>query len=334
MAGPPHVRSVTPPLAAKPFDADDPRALALVQGKIPRDAVPRLDATPVHLIGVPFDGAVTGRKGAAEGPAGIRAAFRYFGTYDVDNDTDIAGLDVTDQGDLEVSADTATVHARLAEAVAWSLRSGALPMVMGGDNSLSYGALAGLARTRPGRIGIIVVDAHYDVRATKEGVITSGTPYRRILTELTGLPGQVAGRDLVEVGIRALANSRHHAKVASDLGIQVISAAEVHERGIRAVTSDVLSRVAGVDHLWFSLDMDGIDPAHAPGVSAPIPGGLATNDLLHLVRRAAQERSFAGIDVTETAPPLDPTGNTSRVAALALLTAMSGLVQRDLAKDT
>lgn len=332
MAGPPHVRPVQPPVAARPFDPHDPRALALVQGAIPRDQVTRVDAPPVHLVGVPYDETVPGRKGAAEGPAGIRAAFRYFGTYDMEHDVDIAGLEVTDHGDLDVTGEARVVHGWLADAVGWSLRAGAVPIVLGGDNSISYGAVLGLARERPGRIGILVVDAHYDLRETKDGVITSGTPYLRILTELGDTPGRVAARDLIEIGIRPLANSRYHAEKARALGIEAVTAPDVHERGIRAVTAAALARLAEVDHLWLSLDMDGVDPAHAPGVSAPVPGGLSAHDLLHLVGRAARHPGFAGLDITETAPPLDATGNTARLAAHAVLTALVGLAGRDQAK--
>ncbi len=334
MARPPHVHGVTPPLKAKPYHPHDPRALNLVQGAIPEDAVPRLAAAPVHLVGVPYDATVPGRKGAADGPRGVREAFRFFGTNDMTTDTDIAGLQVIDHGDLDCVEDARETHTRLADAVEWIRKQDAVPFVVGGDNSITYGALDGLARTSPGRIGILVVDAHYDLREVEDGHISSGTPFYRILHELDPqLPGRVRADDLVEVGIRPFANSGYHTRLARELGIHVITDMEVREKGIQEVTRHALEALAEVDHLWVSVDMDGVDPAHAPGVSAPIPGGLQPHELNHLVRAASVDPRFAGLDINETAPPLDPTGNTSRVAALCLLHAMAGHAERDQSKD-
>lgn len=334
MAQPPNVHPVDPPVKAKPFDPHDPRALNLVQAAIPEDAVARLAAAPVHMVGVPYDDTVPGRKGAAEGPAGIREAFRFFGTHDMTTGSDITGLQVRDHGDLECSDDPATTHKRLGDSVQWILEQQGVPFVVGGDNSITYGAIEGLARNKKGRIGIVIVDAHYDLRAPKNGHISSGTPFYRILHELEpDLPGRVEGHDLVEIGIRPLANSGYHTRLARELGIHVITDVELRETGIQAVTEKALSCLDEVDHLWMSIDMDGVDPAHAPGVSAPIPGGLQPHELNHLVRTVARDPRFAGLDINETAPPLDPTGNTTRVAALSLLHAMMGHAERDQSKD-
>jgi formiminoglutamase len=333
MAHPPHVSPAPVPLKAKTFNPKDPRALNLVQGAIPEDAVPRLDAAPVHMIGVPYDTTVPGRKGAAMGPAGIREAFRFFGTHDMTTGTDIAGLRVADHGDLLCEEDPRVTHRRLSDAVCWVYQNHGVPFILGGDNSITYGAVEGLARSRKGRIGIVIIDAHYDLREVEDGHISSGTPFYRILHEIDeDLPGRIEGKHLVEIGIRPMANSGYHAKLASRLGLTVITDSRLRRDGIEKVTKTTLQALGDVDHIWFSVDMDGVDPAHAPGVSAPIPGGLQPHELNHLARTIARDTRFAGLDINETAPPLDPTGNTTRVAALCLLNAMAGHVERDQSK--
>lgn len=326
----PGVRAVEPPVPAKPFDPDDPRALQLVQGLIPADAFPALGSRAVHLLGVPFDASVSGRRGCADGPRGIREAFRYATTYDVERDVELASLEVVDHGDVVVDqADTRTTHARAADAVGAIVASGGVPFVMGGDHSLTYAHIAGLAEAVEGRIGIVVIDAHYDLRQPKDGHISSGTPFWRILNELPGTAGgSVAGRDIVEIGIRPFANSAHLAQVARDHGVVVHTASQVRRDGIEAVTEATLEHLEGVDHLWLSIDMDGVDQSHAPGVSAPSPGGLMPHELDHVAFEVARHAAFAGLDVLETAPPLDPTGNTARVAALSMLHALAGHASR------
>lgn len=327
----PDVAPVIPPVAARPYDGHDVRALQLVQGVIPRHAFHDVDVAPIHMVGVPFDGAVAGRKGCSDGPRGIREAFRYFSTFDVSSGTELAGMRVRDHGDVIVDqADTRTTHARAADATGAIVASGGIPFLMGGDHSLTFAHVSGLAEAVEGRIGIVVVDAHYDLREPVDGHISSGTPFWRILNELPEeLGGTVAGADIVEIGIRPFANSAHLTKVADDAGVSVHTAEAVRSRGIEAVALETLATLRGVDHLWLSIDMDGVDQSYAPGVSAPTPGGITPEDLAHLARAVAGDVRFAGLDVLEVAPPLDPSGNTARVAAATLLHAMAGHRSKD-----
>jgi formimidoylglutamase len=297
---------------------DDPRFLDLL--------VPDAVDADILLAGIPFDGAVIGRKGCRDGPTAIREAFRYLGGWDPSG-LSLRGTRVHDLGDVPVRDDDVLAAHLLAQD---HLRSAILAdrplVVLGGDNSLSYPTFRALHERHGGRWGLVVLDAHYDLRP-HEGTPTSGTPYRRILEEAPGRP--VAGRNLCEVGIRPWANAPGLAAYAQEQGVQVFPVAEVRRRGMAAVAEEALRRAAdGVDHLMLSVDIDGLDQSVASGCSAPGAGGLSYDEAAHLVRAVASHPKCRAMDLVEVAPGLDPTGNTARTAAQLVAEAVAGFTAR------
>ena len=285
---------------------DDPRFLDCF--------VPMAKDAHLLLAGVPYDGAVIGRKGCRDGPTAIREAFRYLGGFDPATARSLAGLRIHDLGDAPVvEGDTNKTH-RLVEGVLAAAATRHQPLVvLGGDNSLSYATFRALHAIHGGRWGVVVLDAHYDLRP-HDGQPSSGTPYRRILEEVPGDP--VAGKNLAEVGIRPYANAPSLAAYAKEHGVTVIPAPEVRAKGIAAAARKALAAAGqGVDHLFLSVDIDGLDQSIAPGCSAPGAGGLTFDEAAHLVEAVAADPRCRGMDLVETAPGLDPTGNTARVAA-------------------
>lgn len=285
---------------------EDPRFLDLF--------VPHAAEADLLLLGIPYDGAVIGRKGCKDGPTAIREAFRYLGAWDPSLRRSLKGLRVHDFGDVPVQGnDTLHVHRQAEGHVALALASRKPLVVLGGDNSLSYATFRALHQTYGGRWGVVVLDAHYDLRPY-EGQPTSGTPYRRILTEVPGEP--VKGRNLVEVGIRPYANSPSLAEFAQQQGVVVLAMADVRRRGMADVAREAVATAGdGVDHLFLSVDIDGLDQSIAPGCSAPGAGGLTFEEASALVEAVAADPRCRGMDLVEVAPNLDPTGNTARVAA-------------------
>ena len=287
---------------------DDPRLLDLL--------VADAKGAGLLLAGVPFDGAVIGRKGCRDGPTAIREAFRWIGGWDADRGRSLRGLRIHDLGDVPpVEGDTRATHdaVRLHLAQALAANGGPPLVVLGGDNSLSYATFRGLHEAHGGKWGVVVLDAHYDLRPV-EGSPSSGTPYRRILTEVVGRP--VRGPNLVEVGIRPYANAPSLAAFARQQGVRVLPVGEVRRRGMAEVAEEALAQAGdGVDHLFLSVDIDGLDQSIAPGCSAPGAGGLTFDEARVLVEAVAADRRCKGMDVVEVAPNLDLTGNTPRVAA-------------------
>lgn len=285
---------------------DDPRFLDLF--------VPHAADAHLLLAGIPYDGAVIGRKGCKDGPTAIREAFRFLGGHEPEKGLSLRGLRIHDLGDAPVvTGNTKDTHRVVEGVLAGTLHAAKPLIVLGGDNSLSYATFRALHAVHKGRWGVVVLDAHYDLRPT-EGQPSSGTPYRRILEDVPGDP--VAPANLAEVGIRPYANSPSLAEYAAKQGIKVIPVTEVHRMGMKAAAKAALEAAGKrVDHLFLSVDIDGLDQSIAPGCSAPGAGGLNFHEAAILVETVAGDARVRGMDIVEVAPNLDPTGNTARVAA-------------------
>lgn len=274
------------------------------------------------VAGVPFDGAVIGRKGARLGPTAIREAMRFLATYDPVRGVDLAGLRIHDAGDVVVAPGVLESHAKAREACRGLFAARKPVVLLGGDNSLSTPHLQALKDALGGTVGLVVLDAHYDLRPVPpDGIPTSGTPYRRLIEDGTLDPGR-----LVEVGIRPYANTKSLADYAALKGVTVVPATQVRERGVAKVAAEALKVASkGVDHLFLSLDIDGLDQSVASGCSAPGAGGLSFEEAAHLVHAIGSHPACRGMDLVEVAPELDPTGNTARTAA-QLVAAFAGAI--------
>lgn len=285
----------------------------------------------ILLCGIPFDGAVLGRKGAAGGPTAIREAFRFLATHDPERNIDLADLrwhDLGDVADLD-AADTLASHETVRQTLKGAFTKGKPIVVLGGDNSLSFPVVQALAEhraTKRGQLGLVVLDAHYDVR-TYEGQPSSGTPYGRILTELAGQP--VLAANVAEVGIRPFANTKALADRAASLGLKPVTMAQLRAKGAAASAKAALAQAGkGTDAIWLSVDLDVLDQSIAPGVSAPGIGGMTLEGASEFVLRVAADPRTAGMDLIECAPNLDPSGNTARAAAYLVAVFMGGVASR------
>lgn len=279
------------------------------------------DRVDVGVVGVPFDTAILGRRGARFGPSAVRAALYRATTWGGDLAVDLGeALALADFGDVRVAQTSVErTHQRLRTVVAAVARAGASPCVLGGDNSTSFATIAGTLDALGGPLGVVVLDAHHDLRETHDAEISSGTPYRRLL-DLPGTP--IAPDRLVEVGLSPFRNSRHYAEYARASGIRAISAREVHRRGPFDVAREALA-VVGRPY-FLSVDLDVCDPAFAPGTSAHSPGGLTPYELLELVLVLAEQPGCVGFDLTETSPPLDCQAISSELAATVVLYYLAG----------
>jgi agmatinase len=276
-------------------------------------------AADLALVGVPFDTSVLGRRGARFGPAGIRQVLLSSAACAPGLGVDLAaGPRFVDFGDVDVvHTDVAETHRRVETVVAGICRLGATPVVLGGDHGTSYATILGLANAGGGPVGVVQIDAHLDVRALHRGEISSGTPFRRLLEA----PGDVLrGSNLVQLGIGDWRNSRRYLDYSSAQGTLVIPARAVHQRGPEAVVGDALTRATdGTRGFFVSFDLDALDPAYAPGVSAHAPGGLTAVEALEIVFQLGQHPLCRGFDLVELAPPLDVQDLSSHLAAALTL---------------
>ncbi len=243
------------------------------------------------------------RRGAF-GPRAIRALAYEAGTYHIDLDLEIFDhLDVVDFGDAHCPhGDAAAGHANIRSRVAEVASRRIVPIILGGDHSITWPAATAVADTYGyGNVGIVHFDAHADTADIIDGNLAShGTPMRRLIES-----GAVPGDRFVQVGLRGYWPPAETFSWMREQGMVWHTMQEIWERGFQAVLDDAVAEaLERADHLYISVDVDSLDPAHAPGTGTPEPGGLTSADLLRAVRELARRHDVVGMDVVEVAPAL------------------------------
>lgn len=295
-------------------DPNDRRFVQIIKG------AKRAGARAVNILGIPFDGAVLGRKGAAAGPSAIRESIRGFSNYNLELGVGLEGARVCDLGDLVVdNADVRKAHVQIEGEVSDDLRGDSLLVILGGDNSVSLPALKAASKAF-GRLGLIVIDSHLDLRGKIRGKPTSGSSYGLAIEG-----GLVDPKNVVEIGAHGFLNSEVYVRRAEKLGIGLISAEDVSRRGPKAVSREAsVAASRKTDAVYVSFDLDAVDLSQVSGVSAPSAGGMWARNAFTLLYEIARERKVKCADIVELAPSLDPTGNSQRVAAASLVYLVGG----------
>jgi agmatinase len=284
----------------------------------------------VAIVGAPTDDGTSGRPGARFGPRAIRSAPTTWGSdaWSIQLEVEpYEWLTVVDAGDAPV---VASRHARalrvIHEKVLRVAGAGPMPVVLGGDHSITYPAAAAVARhVWPRTVGIVHFDAHADTADTVHGsLISHGTPMRRLIEE-----GWVDGSNFVQVGLRGYWPERALFEWMRERGFRWHSIVEIEERGIDAVIDDAIAEALdGPEVVYLSVDIDVVDPGMAPGTGTPEPGGMSGRELLRAVRRVAGAVELAGVDVVEVSPPYDQSEITSLLAYRVVMEALSALAVR------
>jgi agmatinase len=280
------------------------------------------------IIGAPLDDAASHRPGARFGPRAIRQASYTQGEHSLQLDVEpFTVLDVVDAGDANVvPAWLDRGHAMIYRKVLDVAATGAIPIVLGGDHSITWPSASAVAQARAGRrIGIVHFDAHADTGDHQWGVLAGhGQPMRRLIES-----GAVAGRNFVQVGLRGYWPSATVFEWMKAQGMRWHLMREIEERGAEAVVDDAIAEALdGPDAIYLSVDIDVIDPGMAPGTGTPEPGGLLTRELLRAVRRIVGSVELAGMDVVEVSPPYDHAEVTATAAHRTVLEALSALAVR------
>jgi agmatinase len=283
----------------------------------------------VAIVGAPFDDAVSHRSGARFGPRAIRQANYASGSIhslQLGNEP-FEVLDVVDAGDANiVPAWIERGHALIYRKVREVAATGAIPIVLGGDHSITWPSASAVAEVRrPGSIGIVHFDAHADTADTTWGVLAGhGTPMRRLIES-----GAVAGRNFVQVGLRGYWPPVEVFEWMKAQRMRYHLMTEIEERGAEAVIADAIAEALdGPDAVYLSLDIDVVDPGLAPGTGTPEPGGLSSRELLRAVRQVVGSVELAGMDIVEVSPPYDHAEQTAMLANRAALEAISALAAR------
>jgi agmatinase len=285
----------------------------------------RQRAPDVAVVGAPFDDGVSYRPGARFGPRAIRQATYNHGGYSLQLEIEpFAHLDVVDAGDANVvPAALERGHAMIFRKVLEVGASGAIPIILGGDHSITWPAASAIAQLRhPQSIGIVHFDAHADTANEDYGVLSGhGTPMRRLIES-----GAVAGRNFVQVGLRGYWPPPEVFDWMKANGLRWHFMREIEERGAEAVVDDAIAEALdGPDAIYLSIDIDVLDPGMAPGTGTPEPGGMLTRELLRAVRRIVGRVELAAMDIVEVAPAYDSAEITAMAAHRCALEAISAL---------
>lgn len=282
----------------------------------------------VGVLGVPYDGAVSNRPGARYGPEAIRRAsawWAYLSGYKggltnmrTGRQVDFGQLSVADCGDAPVfpmdrekTAESITAHvATIAEQ--------AFPVVLGGDHYCTFPAFRGFAEASDHEtVGLVQIDAHTD---TVEESAIFGDHFHGSSTNLIADSPHTDFEHVSQVGIRGY-ESPEFFEFADESGLNLFTAGDVRDRGIRDVVSEAIdAAAANADAVYVTFDIDAVDPSAAPGTGTPVPGGLSADQALATMEVLGGHDAVGAADLMEVAPRYDPTDETARLAAYLLVT--------------
>ncbi|XP_061213333.1 guanidino acid hydrolase, mitochondrial [Neopsephotus bourkii] len=276
--------------------------------KLPvRGSAAGLDAA---FVGVPLDTGTSNRPGARFGPRQIRAESLLLRRFN--GSTGAAPFDslrVADIGDVNVNPYSLPQSCRLIRGAFQDIvGSGCVPLTMGGDHTITYPILQAVAE-RHGPVGLVHVDAHTDTadRALGEKIY-HGTPFRRCVEE-----GLLDCGRVVQIGMRGSSYDPHPYKYSRDQGFRVVPAEECWMRSLVPLMAEVRQQLR--DHpVYISFDIDGLDPAYAPGTGTPEVAGLTPAQALEIIR-GCKGLNIVGCDLVEVAPMYDVSGNTALLGA-------------------
>ena len=251
----------------------------------------------VAVVGAPTDDLVSDRPGTRFAPRAIRAASCPPGPHLEAKIDPFQALRVVDYGDAPVvPADPDASHAAIERIVGEIVDAGVLPVVLGGDHSITEPNVRAVS-SRRGPVGLLHFDTHADTGTEVFGVERShGTPMYRLVEA-----GHVDPARYVQIGLRGYWPTEREFAWQAARGITSFFMHDVRERGVRAVLEDA-SRIVGAGPVFVTVDIDVLDPAFAPGTGTPEPGGLSTGELLWAVREAATRLDVVGADLVEIIP--------------------------------
>lgn len=277
-----------------------------------------IEGLQVAIIGVPMDLGVSNRTGARFGPRALRTIER-IGPYNHQLDClPVADLRIGDIGDVPFRSrfSLESCHQDIERFFARVVQAGAAPLAVGGDHSITHPILCAVGATRP--VGLVHIDAHCDTGGKYDGSkFHHGGPFRNAV-----LAGVLDPHRTVQIGIRG--PSEYLWEFSQDAGMTVIHIEDFARMGCEAVIAKA-REVVGDGPVYVSFDIDGLDPAFAPGTGTPEIGGLTTREALQLLR-GLQGLNVIGGDVVEIAPQYDATTNTAQAGAQMLFEILSLMV--------
>lgn len=263
------------------------------------------------FVGIPMDIGASNRSGTRFGPRQIRDESRMIRPYNVaTRAAPFESLQVADIGDVPINTfdlkkSVAIIEQFYSEKI---LPFGAIPLTLGGDHTLALPILRAMAK-KYGKVGLVHVDAHADINDEMFGEkIAHGTPFRRAMEE-----GLLDGPRVVQIGLRGTGYSADEFDWSRNQGFRVVPAEACWHKSLTPLMAEVRAQI-GDGPVYFSFDIDSLDPAYAPGTGTAEIGGLTSPQAIEIVR-GMRGLNIVGCDLVEVSPPYDPFGNTAVLAA-------------------
>jgi len=277
----------------------------------------------VAVMGVPFDGGTTFRPGTRFGPQGIRRISALYTPYNYEIGVDLREqMSMCDIGDVfTIPANIEKSFDQISKAMSHVFASGALPIVLGGDHSIGYPTVRGIAAHTDKKIGIVHFDRHADIQEKDLDERMHTTPW----FHATHLPN-VPATNLVQVGIGGWQVPRQAVKEARKRNTTIITMQDVEQLGLDKVAEIALEMAwKDADAVYLSFDIDCVDAGFVPGTGWPEPGGFLPREILYLLGLVARE-GICGMEVVEVSPPYDISDITSLMATRAIVDVLGALV--------
>lgn len=275
------------------------------------------------IIGVPFDGGTTYRPGTRFGPQGIRRISALYTPYNYEIGVDLREqMTLCDVGDVfTIPANIEKSFDQISKAVGHVFASGALPIILGGDHSIGFATVRGIAEQTDKKIGIIHFDRHADIQEKDLDERMHTTPWYHA-TNLTNVPAA----NLVQVGIGGWQVPRQAVKEARKRNTTIITMHDVEQLGLDKVAEIALEMAwKDADAVYLSFDIDCVDAGFVPGTGWPEPGGFLPREILYLLGLVARE-GICGMEVVEVSPPYDTSDITSLMATRAIVDVLGTVV--------
>ncbi len=277
----------------------------------------------VAVLGAPHDSGTTYRPGTRFGPQGMRKISGLYGPYCFELGVDLReSITICDVGDVfTIPGNIEKTFDQISKGVSHVYASGALPVVLGGDHSIGYPTVRGVAEHLDGNLGIIHFDRHVDTQETDLDERMHTTPW----FHATDIPN-VPPRNLVQLGIGGWQAPRPGVKVARERETTIMTVNDCVDMGLPEAIERALDVAwEGARAVWLSFDVDCVDAAFVPGTGWPEPGGFLPREVLKLVRGVAR-RGLAGIEVVECSPPYDSAEITALLGVRVICDVLATLV--------
>ena len=267
------------------------------------------------ILGVPFDIGTTYRSGTRFGPQAIRRISALYQTYNYELGVDLREqLKLCDLGDVFTIANIEKSFDQISKAVSHVMSQGTMPIILGGDHSIGFPCVRGVAENIDGDIGIIHLDRHIDIQEKDMDERMHTTPW----FHATNIPN-AKPKNLVQIGIGGWQVPRAGVQVGRERGTTIMTINDVETLGIDKVAEMALEVAwKGCKAVYLSFDIDSIDCGFVPGTGWPEPGGFLPREALKLMGLVAKE-GICAMEVVEVAPAYDISDTTALLAARAVL---------------